>query len=163
MEILSVSLSGQGLEVNDFRYHLKLAYGQKAKENGSVRNIVKVSPTETIERASPSPRRRCSNYLIENVFLSDNYYVASLVAIQLGFRDAIIDAIILYSLTYATIIAFTWSHVESNFLLVIWGVSFMVSAIVLTLIGWKLPQWVSPCADFLSIFISFAHILHLFV
>ena len=94
------------------------------------------------------------------MFLSDNHYVASLVAIRLGFRDAIVDATILYSLTYATVIAFTWSYVESNFLLVIWGVSYMVSAIVLTLIGWKLPQWVSSSSDFHSMYISLAHTLY---
>lgn len=65
------------------------------------------------------------------------------MAIRLGLRDAIIDAAILYLLTYAVVIGLTWSDVESDFLLVIWGVSYMVSACILASIGWKLPQWVS--------------------
>ncbi len=142
-------LSGQSLEVNDFRYHLKLAYEKKAEDNGSIKNIDK---TSRIDMPSSS-RKQWSHYLIENVFLSDNNYVAALVAIRLGLRDAIIDATIIYSLTYAVVIGLTWRDVEYNFLLVIWGVSYMVSASVLASIGWKLPQWVSPCTY--SLFRSF--------
>lgn len=123
-------LSGQSLEINDFRYCLKLAYGRKAKDEGSIKNI----------------GRRGSHYLIDNAFLSDNNYVASLVAIRLGLRDAIIDAVILYFLTYAVVVGLTWcdADVESNFLLIIRGISYMVSASMLASIGWKLPLWVSP-------------------
>ncbi len=161
--ISSVLLLEQSLEINDFRYHLKLAYGQKATETGSFRNFGKMSITGKTEETSPSSQRqkRASNYLIENVFLSDNHYVASLVAIRLGFWDAIVDATILYSFTYAAVISFTWSNVESNFLLVIWGVSYIVSAIVLALIGWKLPIWVSPCTYllFIRIFVCLLFLL----
>jgi hypothetical protein len=110
-----------------------------------------------------SSRKRGGCYLVENVFLSDNNYVASLVAIRLGLRDAIIDATIIYSLTYAVVIGLTWSDVESNFLLVIWGLSCMVSSSVLASIGWKLPQWVSRYTCSLSLSLSLFPLLDVFV
>lgn len=117
-----------GLEIHDFHYHLKLAHASAA-----------VVPTNDIQDDNDyggvKIRRRLSNE-----FVSDEKYIASLEAVRLGLRDAIIDAIIVYSVMYAIVIGMTWSDVEPNFLLVIQGVGYIVSACILTSAGWKIPQ-----------------------
>ena len=121
-----------GLEIHDFHYHLKLAHSSAAV----------VPSTNDIDDDNENYggvkiRRRLS---VE--FVSDEKYIASLEAVRLGLRDAIIDAIVVYSIMYAIVIGMTWSDVEPNFLLVIQGVGYIVSACILTSTGWKIPQWV---------------------
>lgn len=139
-----------GLEIHDFHYHLKLAHASAT-----------VVPTNDVQDDNDyggvKIRRRLSNE-----FVSDEKYIASLEAVRLGLRDAIIDAIIVYSVMYAIIIGMTWSDVEPNFLLVIQGVGYIVSACILTSAGWKIPQWVrdSLCCLFaiLSAHVSGANV-----
>ena len=70
-------------------------------------------------------------------------HIASFVAIRLGLRDALVDATTLYSISYAIVAGFTWGSADPNSLLVIWGISSMVSAAILALAGLKIPMWVS--------------------
>ena len=70
-------------------------------------------------------------------------YIASFVAIRLGLCDALVDAIILYSITYAVVAGVTWGSADPNSVMVLWGISAMVSACVLAVCGLKIPFWVS--------------------
>ena len=70
-------------------------------------------------------------------------HIASFVAIRLGLRDALVDAAILYSVTYAIVAGFTWDDADPNSLLVIRGFSTMVGAFIMAVSGLKIPQWVS--------------------
>jgi len=120
-----------GLEIHDFHYHLKLAHSSAAV--ASANDI----DDDNENYGGVKIRRRLS---VE--FVSDEKYIASLEAVRLGLRDAIIDAIVVYSIMYAIVIGMTWSDVEPNFLLVIQGIGYIVSACILTSTGWKIPQWV---------------------
>lgn len=68
-------------------------------------------------------------------------HIASFVAIRLGLRDALVDAAILYSVTYAIVAGFTWDDADPNSLLVIRGFSTMVGAFIMAVSGLKIPQW----------------------
>lgn len=64
------------------------------------------------------------------------------MAIRLGLRDALLDAAILYFLTYGIVFGLTREDADSNALLIIWGTSYIVSASILAITGLKIPQWV---------------------
>ena len=68
-------------------------------------------------------------------------YVASLMAIQYGMFDAVIDWGLTYTVAYAIIGGLTWYNVDSHFLVVIWGFSLMCSALLLAVAGLKIPEW----------------------
>ena len=68
-------------------------------------------------------------------------YVASLVAIRLGLRDALIDWALLYAVGYSFVAGFTYHDADPNSVYVIWGVSIMVSAGVTGTMALKVPQW----------------------
>ncbi|KAL9188112.1 hypothetical protein ACHAXT_006490 [Thalassiosira profunda] len=99
------------LEANDFRHHLHLAHR-----------------LPTLARPS-------------HPHIPHHRYVASLVAIRLGLRDALVDAAILYALGYAVVIGFTYGDADPNSLFILWGFSAMVSACLLGIAGLKVPQW----------------------
>ena len=68
-------------------------------------------------------------------------YIASLMAIQYGMYDAIIDWSIIYTVAYAIVGGLTWNNSDTNFLTVIWGFSLMFTALFLAVAGLKMPQW----------------------
>mmetsp|Transcript_20869 Transcript_20869/g.47195 ORF Transcript_20869/g.47195 Transcript_20869/m.47195 type:complete len:756 (+) Transcript_20869:373-2640(+) len=68
-------------------------------------------------------------------------YVASLVAIRLGLRDALIDWALLYAVGYSFVAGFTYHDADPNSVYVIWGVSIMVSAGMTGTMALKVPQW----------------------
>ena len=68
-------------------------------------------------------------------------YVASLVAIRLGLRDALIDWALLYAVGYSFVAGFTYYDADPNSVYVIWGCSIMVSAGVTGMMALKVPQW----------------------
>jgi hypothetical protein len=131
-----------GLEIHDFHYHIKLAFASSAAVAVATTNdFIDDHDDENENYGEVKKIRR--RMLSTNEFISDEKYIASLEAVRLGLHDAIVDAIIIYSVMYAIVIGMTWSDVEPNFLLVIQGVGYIVSAGILTSTGWKIPQWVS--------------------
>ena len=70
-------------------------------------------------------------------------YVASLVAVRYGLRDALIDWFVVYSIGYAIVAGLTWTNVSPDSLYVIWGFSRIFSAAILAYTAIKVPQWVS--------------------
>jgi hypothetical protein len=68
-------------------------------------------------------------------------HIASYVAIRLGLRDALFDTAIMYSIGYSIVAAFTWGHADPNSLYVIWGISTMVAAWIMSVCSFKVPQW----------------------
>eukprot|EP00984_Skeletonema_dohrnii_P038036 scaffold40822_cov155-Skeletonema_dohrnii-CCMP3373.AAC.3 len=68
-------------------------------------------------------------------------YIASLMAIQYGMYDAVIDWSIVYTVAYAIIGGLTWYNNDTNFLTVIWGFSLMFCALILAVAGLKMPEW----------------------
>ncbi len=112
--------------MNDFRHYLKLAHASK---NNITNDNDDGEQQQGISTNIPHHR-----------------YIASLVAIRLGLRDALVDVAILYSLTYTIVAAFTWNDADPNSLYVIWGISAMVSASILGIGGLKVPQWVGSTA-----------------
>ena len=81
-------------------------------------------------------RQHSSNLTLER-------YIASLTAIRLGLRDAIVDWSIWYLMGYSIVAGFTWTDADPNTVLVIWGISVMVSAVIMAICALKVPQWVS--------------------
>eukprot|EP00956_Cyclotella_meneghiniana_P016231 scaffold25542_cov60-Cyclotella_meneghiniana.AAC.5 len=73
--------------------------------------------------------------------LQGSRYIAAFVATRLGLRDAIRDWCIIYSVLYAIVAGITWEHADPNSLLVLWGVSVMISALILAFLGLKIPHW----------------------
>lgn len=65
------------------------------------------------------------------------------MAIRLGLRDAIVDWLILYLIGYGIVAGVTWTDADPNTVLVIWGISVMVSALIMAICALKVPQWVS--------------------
>ena len=74
--------------------------------------------------------------------LQGSRYIAAFVATRLGLRDSIRDWCIIYSVLYAIVAGITWEHADPNSLLVLWGVSVMISALILAFLGLKIPHWV---------------------
>ena len=70
-------------------------------------------------------------------------YIAALVATRLGLRDALIDWAIIYSIGYAVVAGFTWKGADPNSLLVLWGFSVIIAALILGVLSLKVPHWVS--------------------
>ena len=68
-------------------------------------------------------------------------YIASLMAIQYGMYDAVIDWSIVYTVAYAIIGGLTWYNNDTNFLTVIWGFSLMFCALIVAVAGLKMPEW----------------------
>ena len=68
-------------------------------------------------------------------------YVASLMAIQYGMYDAVIDWGLIYTVAYAIVGGITWYNVDTNYLTVIWGFSLMFCALILAVAGLKMPEW----------------------
>jgi hypothetical protein len=131
-----------GLEIHDFHYHIKLAFASSAAVPAIATTNDIIDDDDENENYG-GVKKIHRRMLSTNEFISDEKYIASLEAVRLGLHDAIVDAIIVYSLMYAIVIGMTWSDVEPNFLLVIQGVGYIVSAGILTSTGWKIPQWVS--------------------
>ena len=90
---------------------------------------------------------------IKSTSLSGPSYIAALVATRLGLRDALIDWSVLYSIGYAIVAGFTWNDADPNSVLVLWGISVMIGAIMLAVLGLKIPHWVSS--------LDFAFVLYL--
>lgn len=68
-------------------------------------------------------------------------YIASLIAIQYGMYDAVIDWMITYTVSYAIIGGITWYNADTSYLAVIWGFGLMCSALILAAAGLKMPEW----------------------
>jgi len=105
------------LEINDFRYHLKISHTTAAADENS------------------------NNKNNKRIRISYHPFIASLVAIRLGLRDALLDAAILYFMTYGIVFGLTREDADSNALLIIWGTSYIASASILAMTGLKIPQW----------------------
>ena len=65
------------------------------------------------------------------------------MATRLGLRDALIDWSVIYAIGYAIVVGFTWKDADPNSLLVLWGFSVMIAALILAILGLKVPHWVS--------------------
>jgi len=76
-----------------------------------------------------------------------NLYIASLVAIRLGLRDAILDWTIMYGIGYAIVAGCTWTNAEPESVVVIQGFSVIFSAAILAVASSKFPQWVSQSLE----------------
>ena len=74
-------------------------------------------------------------------FETSQRYIASLMAIQYGMYDAVMDWSIIYTIAYAIIGGLTWHNADINFLTVIWGISLMATALILAVAGVKMPEW----------------------
>jgi hypothetical protein len=132
-----------GLEIHDFHYHIKLAFASSAVPVAVATTNDIIDDDDDDENDNYGGVKKIHRRMLStNDFVSDDKYIASLEAVRLGLHDAIVDAIIVYSVMYAIVIGMTWSDVEPNFLLVIQGVAYIVSAGILTSTGWKIPQWV---------------------
>ena len=70
-----------------------------------------------------------------------NRYVAALVAVRYGLRDALMDWMLIYTICYAIVGGLTWKHAEPNSVIVIWGFSLMLSSIVLGVVSMKVTEW----------------------
>jgi hypothetical protein len=82
-------------------------------------------------------------------------YIASLIAIQYGMYDAVIDWMITYTVSYAIIGGITWYNADTSYLAVIWGFSFIISALILAAAGLKMPEWLGLYRELLQTFLSF--------
>mmetsp|Transcript_38602 Transcript_38602/g.87009 ORF Transcript_38602/g.87009 Transcript_38602/m.87009 type:complete len:699 (+) Transcript_38602:141-2237(+) len=72
---------------------------------------------------------------------TSNRYVAALVAVRYGLRDALIDWMLIYTVCYAIVGGLTWKHAEPNSVIVIWGFSLMLSSVVLGIVSLKITEW----------------------
>ena len=88
---------------------------------------------------------------IKKSSLRGSRYIAALVATRLGLRDAIRDWCIIYSILYAIVAGITWKDADPNSLLVLWGAGVMIAALILAILGLKVPHWV--CIMFILEFI----------
>ena len=68
-------------------------------------------------------------------------YTAALMAIQYGMYDAFIDWGLTYSICAAIVGGITWYNANQNLVTVIWGISLLCSAFLLTVAGLKIPEW----------------------
>ena len=76
-------------------------------------------------------------------FTQNNRLLAAHTAIRLGLRDALLDWFLLCSTSYGIVAGFTWKDADPNSLLVLWGLSVIVSAGLFFVLAGKVPQWVS--------------------
>lgn len=74
---------------------------------------------------------------------ASNRYIASLVSIRYGLRDALFDWFIMYSIGYAIVAGCTWTNADPEAVLVIQGFGYMFSAGIMAVASFKFPQWVS--------------------
>mmetsp|Transcript_12309 Transcript_12309/g.26743 ORF Transcript_12309/g.26743 Transcript_12309/m.26743 type:complete len:728 (+) Transcript_12309:260-2443(+) len=72
---------------------------------------------------------------------NSNRYIASLVAIRYGLRDALVDWTLMYLIGYSIMAGITWTDAEPESLLVIWGFGVMISAALIAVSAIKIPQW----------------------
>lgn len=70
------------------------------------------------------------------------------MATRLGLRDALIDWSVIYSVGYAIVAGFTWNDADPNSLLVLWGFNVMIAALILSILAFKVPHWVSLVIEF---------------
>jgi hypothetical protein len=68
------------------------------------------------------------------------------VATRLGLRDALVDWSVIYSIGYAIVAGFTWKDADPNSLLVLWGFSVMIAAMILGVLALRVPHWVSSAS-----------------
>eukprot|EP00579_Thalassiosira_antarctica_P006212 CAMPEP_0201904060 /NCGR_PEP_ID=MMETSP0902-20130614/55799_1 /ASSEMBLY_ACC=CAM_ASM_000551 /TAXON_ID=420261 /ORGANISM="Thalassiosira antarctica, Strain CCMP982" /LENGTH=504 /DNA_ID=CAMNT_0048438131 /DNA_START=23 /DNA_END=1534 /DNA_ORIENTATION=- len=68
-------------------------------------------------------------------------YIASLMAVRYGMRDALIDWSIMYTIGYAIVAGITYTDADPDSLLVFLGFSLIFSAALLALSGLKFPRW----------------------
>ena len=74
---------------------------------------------------------------------ASNRYIASLVSIRYGLRDASFDWFIMCSIGYAIVAGCTWTNADPKAVLVIQGFGHMISAGIMAVASFKFPQWVS--------------------
>ena len=113
----------QTLEVNDFRHRLMVAYQND-------------SPSSSSSAAGGSD--------------TSNRYIASLIAIRYGLRDALIDWSIIYLIGYGIVGGITWKDAEPESVIVIMGFSIIISAAIIAISAFKIPQWVSCISSMLK-------------
>lgn len=122
MTVVAWSVMVITLEVNDFRHRLALSY---ENDNNNNNNIL------------------LSQNNITSSMQKSNRYIGALVAIRYGLIDGIIDWSIMYSIGYAIVAGCTWTNAEPESVVVIQGFSNILSAAVLGVASFKLPEWVS--------------------
>lgn len=78
---------------------------------------------------------------------TSNRYIASIIAIRYGLRDALIDWAMIYLIGYSIVAGITWTNAEPESVVVIQGFSVIASAGITAVAALKIPEWVSvTCA-----------------
>lgn len=126
MTVIAWSVMVITLEVNDFRHRLAVSYDKDDDDDNSNNNNILLSQNN-----------------ITSSMQKSNRYIGALVAIRYGLIDGIIDWSIMYSIGYAIVAGCTWTNAEPESVVVIQGFSNILSAAILGVASFKLPEWVS--------------------